>query len=55
MCTEFKYLRKESAHLVEDLSVKEEVGTTKDEMFTSSNKDGIFTSSNTDGGQLKIF
>ena len=43
----FGYLRKESAQLVEELSVQEEVGTSKDEMVTSSNKNGIFTSSNT--------
>ena len=52
----FGYLRKESAHLVEELSVQEEVGTSKDEMVTSSNKDGIFTSSNTvqeDGGSTE--
>ena len=52
----FGHLRKESAHLVEELSVQKEVGTSKDEMVTSSNKDGIFTSSYTvqeDGGSTE--
>ena len=43
----FGNLRKESANLVEELSVQEVMSTTKDEMVTSSNKDRMFTPSNT--------
>ena len=53
----FGNLRNESAHLVEELSVQEEEGATKDEIITSSNKDGMFTDSNKtvqeDGGSIE--
>ena len=42
----FGNLRKESANLVEELSVQEMMSTTKDEMVTSRNKDRMFTPSN---------
>ena len=42
----FGNLRKESANLVEELSIQEVMSTTKDEMVTSSNEDRMFTPSN---------
>ena len=45
--TKYRYLREEKCHLVEEMYVQEEIGSTKDEMVTSSNKDGMFTYSQT--------
>ena len=42
----FGNLRKESAYLVEELSIQEVRSTTKDELVTSSNKDRMFNPSN---------
>ena len=42
----YGYVKTENTHLVEEMYVQEEVGSTKDEMVTSSNKDGMFTYSN---------
>ena len=53
----FGNLRNESAHLVEELFVQEELGATKDEIVTSSNTDRMFTDSNKtvqeDGGSIE--
>ena len=42
----YGYVKTENTHHVEEIYVQEEVGSTKDEMVTSSNKDGMFTYSN---------
>ena len=50
----FGNLRKESANLVEELSVQEMMSTTKDEMVTSRNKYRMFTPLVTQCKKMKI-